>query len=319
MGRAYAGPQGQNAMMRMMSLTTAQRDLLQQLLAADGPLSAAALGQQLHLTPRQIQYGLREVRTWLGYHDATLRHSPGVGAQIICTPTQRQRLLAELAAQARFQLILTSEQRQQLLMLQLLAADKPFILSQFQDAFAVARATVLKDLDALAGWLERFRLIIGRRQHRGFWIEGPELARRQALAALLWGDLPVERPIMSLEGAQRIAFVLAADSALLAAVAQANALVGAWDLPTAHQQVARAEAELGGRFTDEAVSQLALALAIQSQRVASGQLVEWEAAELRWIKAQAAWPVAAEIASQIYPHLPEPAQSAEAAAGPRAR
>lgn len=301
-------------MMRMMSLTTAQRDLLHQLLSADAPISAAALSQQLHLTPRQIRYGLHEIKAWLSRYQATLRHTPGVGAQVICTPAQRQRLLADLVSQARFQLILTAEQRQQLLGLQLLDANGPLLLMQFQDAFAVARATVLKDLEVTAPWLARFQLLIGRRQHRGFWLEGSELAKRQALSALLWGDVPFERPIMALDAGQRIVFVLAADAALLPAVAQADALVAACDLKTAQQWVERAESELGGRFADEAAVRLALGLAVQLHRVERGQFVVWSAEDLAWLQQQGCWPVAADLASALWPNLPTTARTAESAA-----
>jgi mannitol operon transcriptional antiterminator len=301
-------------MTRMMSLTTAQRDLLQQLLAAEAPVSAATLGLRLRLTPRQVQYGLREVKAWLDEHQATLRHSPGLGAQVVCTSAQRQRLQAELAAQARFQLILTPGQRQQLLALQLLAAGAPFILSQLQDAFAVARATVLKDLDAVGPWLGRFQLAIGRRQHRGFWVDGAELARRQALAALLWGDVPFEHPLMAVDEGPEIAFGLAQDAALLPAVAQVNALLDGWDLVAAQRLVIQAEAELHAHFSAVAVRLLTLEIAIQIQRVAMGQPIALDAAGLAWAREQPTWGIAAGLAARLWPALPPPAQQAEAAA-----
>src|SRR5881398_1101680 len=113
----------------MLSLTTAQRDLLQLLLTTDAPIGAAALGQHLHLTPRQVHYGLRDIRTWLSRRHVALRHAPGIGVQVLCTPEQRERLFAELASQSRFQLILTPEQRQQLMALALLAAPEPLTLN----------------------------------------------------------------------------------------------------------------------------------------------------------------------------------------------
>src|SRR5258706_1550253 len=106
----------------MMSLTTTQRDLLYLLMTTEMPVGTAAIGQRLRLTPRQIHYSLREVKTWLSRRNATMRHTPGVGVQIFCTADQKQRLLAELSSQSKFQLILTPGQRQQLLALQLLAA-----------------------------------------------------------------------------------------------------------------------------------------------------------------------------------------------------
>jgi mannitol operon transcriptional antiterminator len=303
-----------HAVERMLSLTTAQRDLLQLLLTTDSPLGAAALGQRLHLTPRQVHYGLREIRAWLGRRHATLRHAAGIGVQIICPPEQRQRLLAELASQSRFQLILTPEQRQQLLALSLLATREPLTLNQFQQDLVVARTTVLKDLDAVEPWLQTFDLQVARRQHRGCWVEGNELAKRQALAALLWGDVPFDRPIMAVQPGTGISFVHAQDAALLPIVDRANTLVRAWDLAAAQRHIVWAEAELGARFTDEAVVPLALAVALQLQRVRARLWVSWDPATLRWIQAQAVWPMAARIAAQLWTDLPEAARIAETAA-----
>lgn len=312
--RLIAGSAALLAMTRMLSLTTTQRDLLCLLLEADEPFSAAVLGERLHLTPRQVQYGLREVRPWLVQRHADLRHVPGVGVQVVGSPERRRDLLVELTSQARFQLVLAPEQRQQLLALLLLAAAEPIILGQFQQELEVSRATVLKDLEAIEPWLLRFGLTVARRQHRGIWVEGPELARRQALAALAWGDVPFDRALMGLEQGQAIAFALAQDAALLPVVARVNALVARWDMAEALECVALAEAELGGRFAEEAVSVLALEIAIQRQRIAAGHLVAWEAAELRRLEALAAWGVASRLAAQLWAELPAADRRAEAAA-----
>lgn len=298
----------------MLSLTTAQRDLLHLLLTAQTPVGAVALGEQLHLTPRQVHYGLRGIKDWLHDHHANLRHTPGIGLQIECTPAQQRHMLAELASQSRFQLILTPEQRQQLLVLSLLAAQQPYTLNQLQPDLGVARATVLKDLDAVEMWLESYQLQLMRRQHRGCWIEGNEFAKRQMLAALLWGDVPFDWPIMTVQHALGFVFVLARDAALLPIVNYVNLLVHSWDLTTAQNLVALAERDLGARFTDEAVLPLALAGALQNQRLHAGQHVAWQPETVDWIQAQVVWPVAARIAAQLWSDLPEAVRIAETAA-----
>lgn len=298
----------------MLSLTTAQRDLLLLLLTTDRAIGAAALGARLHLTARQAQYGLREIRPWLERRHVQLAHTPGVGVQLICPPEQRQRLLAELAAQPRFQLILAPEQRQQLLALCLLAETNPLTLGQLQHDLAVARATVLKDLDTVEPWLARYGLSIARRQHRGCWVAGPELARRQALAALLWGDAPFEHALTSVQHAGGIVFALARDAGLLPIVARVGALVQAWALAPAQAAIGQAEAALGARFTDEAVLALALALALQNQRVRAGMLVEWTPADLAWLQAQPAWPAGLHVAAELWPSLAAAEREAETAA-----
>jgi mannitol operon transcriptional antiterminator len=222
-------------------------------------------------------------------------------------------MLAELAAHARFQLVLLPEQRQQLLALQLLAAREPIVLGQLQEDLAVARATVLKDLDAIETWFGRFALVVARRQHRGCWIEGHELAKRQALAALLWGDVPFDQPILAVHPAQGIVFVLGQDAALLPIVRQADALVRAWDLAAAQEYITAAERELGGRFTDETVTQLALGCAIQTQRLRAGQVMQSDGEMLRWAGMLPLLPSIANGASSMWPALPEAARQSETA------
>ena len=296
----------------MLSLTTWQRDLLQHLINTGEPLDPTVYGHQLHLTLRQIRYGLREIESWLQRRQVLLVNTPRSGLQIVCTPEQRQRLLAELSSDTKFQLILTPEQRQQLLILSLLVACNPLILHQLQQDLIVSRMTVLKDLDVVGDWLKNFDLTVERRQHRGCWVEGAETARRQALAALLWGDVQLGQPIMSVQNMGGIVFALAQDAGL-PIVRQVNGLVSNWNLADSRQVVVKAEAELEVRFTEEAIILILLALAIQTQRVRAGQEVEWNAEVIEWVQSQIVWPVMVKLGSQFWPSLAEETRTAETA------
>jgi mannitol operon transcriptional antiterminator len=298
----------------MVSLTTTQRDLLNLLLTTERAVSVSTIGEELGLTPRQIQYSLREIKSWLSRRNAPLHNTSGVGVQIICAADQKRRLLSELSSQSKFQLILTPGQRQQMLALHLLTAPEPLILSQLQEDVAVARATVLKDLDVVEAWLHGFGLQIERRQHRGCWVTGSELAQRQALSALVWGDVPFDRAILAVRPAQGIVFALAQDAPLLSSAGQVNALVHEWDLGAAHQQITWAEAALGGRFTNQAVAQLELALALQVQRIRAQRWVSFDQTTLAWMHVPAVWPVADVIGRALWPELPDAVRTAETVA-----
>lgn len=300
-------------MVRILSLTTIQRDLLCQLLVTEQPISATALGDQLRLTPRQVQYGLREIKSWLSDQNLVLRHTPGVGIQILGDLAQKSTLLADLRGQVKLQLILTADQRQQLLALRLLTARDPAILNQFQYELAVSRVTVLKDLEVVETWLGPFGLVIARRQNRGWWVEGAELARRQALTALLWGGLPCERPVTQIGPGPHIAFALAGDAALLPIITTVNRLLQTFDLAAAQAEVAAVETELGGQFAEEAFAWLTLALAIQLQRVASGQSVTWDMERHRWVQGQPVWPFVLRLAARRWAALAPAEREAEAA------
>ena len=113
---------------------------------------------------------------------------------------------------------------------------------------------------------------------------------------------------------QGIVFALAQDAALLPIIGQINVLVREWDVQAALEQLARAEMELGGRFTDEAVLHLTLAFAIQAQRVRLGQSAACDAETLHWLQAQGPWLVAAAISKQLWLDLPDEVRVAETAA-----
>ena len=298
----------------MLSLTTAQRDLLNLLLAAEAPIGANALGEQLHLSARQIHYGLRDIEGWLDRRKAHVRNTPGLGVQIVCPPELRQQLQAELAAQLRFQLILTPEQRQQLLALILLHAHEPLVLTQIQQDLAVARATVFKNVELVDVWLSAFGLQIARRQHRGCWVEGAEFAKRQSLVALIWGDVPFERAILQVTHEDGIVFALTHDARLLPLVAQVDHAIRSWDCQVVKPVIAAAEAALGGRYTDEAVLALELAFAVQRQRVRAGQFATWSEEAQEWTAQQPIWLIAERIARELWPDLPADTRNAETVA-----
>src|SRR5690606_16414161 len=152
----------------MTALTTRQRDLLQLLLDADQPLASNALAQRMHLTPRQVNYGLKGLKQWLETtHHIPLNITPGVGVQLDCSQQQAQLLSRQLDKQTPFQLTLLPEQRQQLLLLLLLDAQEPLINQQLQQLLEVSRTTISSDLDAVTPWLNQHGLTLERRPNYG--------------------------------------------------------------------------------------------------------------------------------------------------------
>ncbi len=283
----------------MSMLTTRQRDLLEILLDAECPLGAAELAAQMQLTSRQVSYGLTGLKKWLGSHDIILSTTPGVGVSLDCTPNQFDKLTGELAAESHFQLVLTAVQRQQLLALILLVAQEPFILYQLQQLTQISRTTVLKDLDALDEWLGQHNLTLKRRPNYGIWIEGPEQSRRQALAAWLWGETPLGPSLTTITHAQGLIFTMGSDADLLPIVQKTNEIINQWETKRTFGHVARAEVQLDGRFTDDAVLHLALVLAIQTERVQNGHTLDIDSKTITWLQTLPVWPVAAQIGQRL--------------------
>lgn len=283
----------------MVTLTTRQRDLLQLLLQSEAPLGAADIAYQLQITPRQVNYGLKGMEGWLQQYGVDLKVTPGVGVTLESTASQRRTLTQELNASAEFQLVLTAVERQQLIAFKLLTHHEATILYQLQQSAQVSRSTILKDLTAVETWLTEFHLTLQRRPNHGIWLDGHEQAMRQAIVALLWGTHPFEDPLMSMTHAHGLSFPLAADAQLLPLVAEVNQLLPRREAQRALGQVAFAETQLGGRFTDDAVLLLSLTLAVQIQRMQQKRYLQPAADMIRWLQGLQVWPIAEKICQRL--------------------
>jgi len=297
----------------MVSLTVQQRDILQYLLQVD-TTTLAEIGVTINLSPRQVSYRLKGVRAWLEQRGIGLDAKPGVGYEITCSTEERHSLLEELKARSSFDLILNAGERQQLLALKLLISEEPFILKQLAYLMVSSRATILKDIDLVETWLTRFDLSLDRRPNYGFSIEGGELARRQAIVALLWGDTPFADPLLKITYREGLVFSLSEVVDFSPIVQQVHDQLQKWDVTPAFEWVAQAEAQMGGRFADNAVLHLALAFAVQQERVQAEKIRHCSEEDLQWLSAQPVWPIATQLAESMWPEAEMPVPEVEIAA-----
>ncbi len=283
----------------MTALTTRQRDLLMRLLAAGIPVGMADLAEELKLSPRQISYNLKSVGYWLAQKQITLRVTPGVGIDVQCPAELRSSIVKEISSAADLQLVLSGKQRQQLLALELLTATDPLIIYQLQRQAQVSRTTIIADLTLIESWLGQQGLRVERKPNFGICLQGSESAKRQALLVMLWGDPALGEPLTRLTHTDGLTFDMADDRDLLLLVSQADALIRRWDIRKSAVLVAEAEARLGGRFSDDAVLYLALAFAVQAERVQGGNIVEIDPRTLAWLETLQVWPIAGRVAAKL--------------------
>ena len=75
------------------------RDVLNELLANGGPVSAEDLASRLDLTARQVKYDLKGIHQWLTYHEIILEVVPGVGIKLELADQQKQKIQRMLKEQ----------------------------------------------------------------------------------------------------------------------------------------------------------------------------------------------------------------------------
>ena len=139
------------------------------------------------------------------------------------------------------------------------------------------------------------------------------MARRQALTALLWGDIPFEDPLTTMTYHKGLIFSLSSDTTQLPIIREFSELLNELDTPTALEWVTYAEAQQGGRFTDDVVLHLTLAFSIQRYRVQTGQSIDCDTEMLRWLEAQKVWKVAVDVSNNMWPDRPHDTLTTEVA------
>ncbi len=284
----------------MMTFTTRQREILKIILDVNRPIGSVELAKLLHITPRQVNYSMKGVKVWLKQHGQDLNVLPGVGFTINLTVDQTQALFQKINIHSDVQIVLSVSQRQQLLALFLLTRTEPVILALLEQVSQVSRMTILKDLDEIEEWMQEQKIELIRKPHFGIQANGAEHDCQQALAELLWGETPLSNdPVTKITHSEGLKFNLQGDSRLLPLVGTINNYLSGLHMRRTIGLVAKAEEQLGGRFTDDAVLHLALVLAIRSNRIQSGKHFEVGGETLESIGSSKMWPVASYVASRL--------------------
>jgi mannitol operon transcriptional antiterminator len=284
----------------MIALTTRQRDILRIILDINRPIGSVELAGLLHITPRQVNYSMQGVKVWLRQHNHDLKTSPGIGFAVAMPPEQARVLFREISFHSGVQIVLSVSQRQQLLALFLLTKSEPVILSQLEQITRVSRMTLAKDLDEIEVWLKEQHIDLIRKPHFGIQVSGVEHACQRALAEVLWGETTFSSdPIIEITHHDGLSFNLQGDARLSPLVEYVNNLLSRINMRRTIGLVAKAEEQLGGRFTDDAVLHLALVFAILANRVQGHRHLAVDEQRLNWLQTAKIWPIASYIAQHL--------------------
>lgn len=286
----------------MPSLTTRQRDLIQLLINSTNPVGIIDMADRLDLSQRQVNYELNRLKTWFQYRNMELIMKPGVGVNLENkngNVSAIDNLKKELRSSTKFTLVLSSKQRQQLLTFIFLNSDEPIILTKLEHLFQISRTTVLKDIEVVEKWLYTSGLKLSRKQNYGFWIDSSETLKRQGMAALIWGETNFGTPLITLTIADGLQFSLSADADYLPALTLVNNTIRSWDIKRMLREVAYAEAQISGRFIDDAVLFLSLVFAINLERVLDEKLIAVNPETIQMLKNLPIWSVSHQVLKRL--------------------
>ena len=283
----------------MVALTTRQRDILRILLNTDKPIRTADLAEEIHLTARQVNYSMRGVRSWLKRENVVLQSTPGLGVTLECLPEKKTSLVVELEKSDNVQLVLTPEQRQQLICFLLLIETEPVLLTQISLHLKISRSTVISDLDEVEKWLKDWGIALERKQNYGICINSTEKQRQQVLLALIWGKSPFSPSVFEVSYQKGLIFTLAEDIHSTPLVKDIDDFMHLFNMKKIFNKVIYIEDSLGGRFTDEAVLYLALVFSILLARIKMGEHIRVSQSDLEKFSNTQEWKAAERMVTNL--------------------
>jgi activator of the mannose operon (transcriptional antiterminator) len=249
--------------MESLRLNSRQAAVLLILLSDNPPRSAKELGAQVGISPRMIRYNLPRIQSWLNSRGAKLISKPGSGITLDIGDSLRKQLQHELH-QEEFFALLTAEDRQTLLMFELLVHGDYRKRENLASCLSTSTATLSRDLQDMEACLRESALTLKRKPHMGVKVIGQESAIRNRLLSLiletglesallnicLWGDTRSH-----LNGTSRFPV----QEQIL------KEMLG-WDLPGAWRWISRLRQKLNTNFSEVAQLHLALLWAIMVRR-----------------------------------------------------
>ncbi|WP_066070912.1 BglG family transcription antiterminator [Neobacillus soli] len=166
-----------------MYISARERQILEILLKNTDETTVKDLANQIGVSGRTIHRDLKNVEDILGEYDLSLQKKSGVGVQITGDPNKIQEIELYLFNLSHTEY--TADERQTIILCELLETNEPVKLLGLANDLNVTIATVSSDLTKLEERLQAIGLTLIRRRGYGVEIEGEEGAKRRAMSNLI--------------------------------------------------------------------------------------------------------------------------------------
>ncbi len=174
-------------------LTTRQKSIIRILTRMDGrPITVAVISEKLGVSTRTILREVPAIEKWMSDNDFNFERKPGVGMLVGEAP-ETLRFIEELLDADNLVPMYSRQERRKHILGELLFSDEPVKSLVFTSKYKISDGTLSEDLDVLDTWLRDYSVQIIRRPGLGIFVEGTELAIRQAISNAVLEFCDVER------------------------------------------------------------------------------------------------------------------------------
>jgi mannitol operon transcriptional antiterminator len=180
---------------KTMYISARERQILEILLTEQEEITVKDLADQIGVSGRTVHRDLKNVEDILMEYDLSLHKKSGVGIQISGEKNKIREL--ELFLYNLYHTEYTPDERQAVILCELLESNGPVKLLGLANDLNVTIATVSSDLTKLEEKLQAFGLSLIRKRGYGVEIKGDESAKRRAMRNLI-SEYVDESEILSL-------------------------------------------------------------------------------------------------------------------------
>ncbi|EPC85258.1 hypothetical protein Lpp124_12402 [Lacticaseibacillus paracasei subsp. paracasei CNCM I-4649] len=171
-----------------MSLSNRQRQIVLQLISAEGAVTAKQLAESVAVSVRTVKYDLTDIRDWLAAKDSVLKSAPRKGIWIEASEAARTALREKIDDQLADNYLAPNERILRMILILSQTGDYT-TQQQLQARVNVSQTTVNNDLKKLAVYLKQFNVKLISKNYYGYKLNGTELAIRRLLEQLITQQL----------------------------------------------------------------------------------------------------------------------------------
>ena len=168
-----------------MQLSNRQMTIVTKLITVEQAVTTQMLADDVNVSVRTVKNDLRGIQDWFAHYGDYYRSKPRIGIWLEASPAARAMLKQRLMTNQVENLPCTPQERVAQIVL-LLAINPGFMTTQqIENKIDISKNTVVADLDRVDQFLQKFQLILERKNYYGYRIAGTELNIRSALEAIL--------------------------------------------------------------------------------------------------------------------------------------
>jgi mannitol operon transcriptional antiterminator len=276
-----------------MYLSARERKILEFLIIKEEGATVKEIADELSVSARTIHRDLKGVEDILKEYGLQLHKKSGIGIQIIGKHEAKEKLEMFLFNLAHNEY--TPEERQIIVLSELLEATEPVKLLSLANDMNVTIATISHDLNKVEERIHPFELTVLRKRGYGVEIIGSETAKRRAMSKLIFENIN-EFDLVSLlkETIQK-----KASKTIDTITERLLGLVDKKKILIIEKQIEQIKNDLPYTIADSAYIGLVIHLALAIERIEQGELIKFDEDHLESLSASKEFRLAAKIVAGL--------------------